>query len=179
MNIVFKDLKPKIKSSVFIADGAKIIGDVSIDEDSSIWFNCVLKGDLNFIKIGKRTNIQDLTTLHVWQKNIDENGKVLDEGFPIKIGDDVTIGHNCVIHGCEIKDRVLIGINSTIMNGAIIGEDSIVGAGALVTQNKKFEPHSLILGNPAKFIKKLTKDEIKSIKNSALVYVDIKKEYQK
>ncbi|WP_033917060.1 gamma carbonic anhydrase family protein [Campylobacter sputorum] len=178
MNICFNGNLPKIHKNVFIASGAKIIGDVHIDDDSSVWFNCVLRGDVNFIKIGKKTNIQDLTTIHVWHKEFDKNGNFIDEGSPVIIGNEVTIGHNCVIHGCKIQDRVLIGMNSTIMDGVIIGEDCIVGAGSLITKNKKFPPYSLILGNPAKLIRKLSDEEIKSIKDSAISYVKFKNNYK-
>lgn len=173
----FKDKEPKVASNVFIAEGAKIIGAVEIGEDSSVWFNCVLRGDVNSIKIGKRTNIQDLTTLHVWHKTYDVKGAEVDAGYPVEIGDDVTIGHNCVIHACVLKNRVLVGMNAVVMDGAIIEEDSIVGAGSVVTKGKKFPPRSLILGNPAKFIRELKDEEIAKIKESAQNYVHFKNDF--
>ena len=179
MLIKFQGKTPKIGKNVFIADGAKIIGEVEIDEDSSVWFNCVLRADYNFIKIGKRVNIQDLTTLHIWHKEFDENGALKDPGHPTIIADDVSIGHNCVIHACEIKERVLIGMNSVVMDGAYIAEDSIVGAGSVVTKNKKFPPRSLILGNPAKFIRELKHEEIEFLKISAKNYVEFKDAFLK
>ncbi len=112
MLIPFKDKIPQVGANVFIAEGAKVIGEVQIGDESSIWFNCVLRGDINLIKIGKRSNIQDLSTLHTWGRTYDDNGGIVDSGLPVIIGDDVTIGHNCVIHACVIKDRVLIGMNA-------------------------------------------------------------------
>lgn len=174
MLIKFKDKIPKIAENVLIAEGAKVIGDVEIGQDSSIWFNCVLRGDVNSIKIGKRTNIQDLTTLHVWHKTYDAQGNVLDNGYPVEIGDDVTIGHNCVIHACVLKNRVLVGMNAVVMDGAVIEEYSIVGAGSVVTKGKKFPSRSLILGNPAKLVRELKDEEVALIKESAQNYVRFK-----
>lgn len=174
MLIKFKDKEPQIASNVLIAEGAKVIGEVEIGEDSSVWFNCVLRGDVNCIKIGKRTNVQDLTTLHVWHKAYDTNGVEIDSGYPVEIGDDVTIGHNCVIHACVLKNRVLVGMHAVVMDGAVIEEDSIVGAGSVVTKGKKFPPRSLILGNPAKFVRELKDDEVAFIKESAQNYVRFK-----
>ncbi len=177
MLLNFKGKNPKIDQNVFIAEGAKIIGEVEIGEDSSIWFNCVLRGDENFIKIGKRTNIQDLTTLHIWHRLFDESGKMIDAGYPVIIGDDVTIGHNCIIHACQIHSRCLIGMHACVMDNVEIGEDSIVGAGSVVTKGKKFPPHSLILGNPAKFIRELKEEEIALIIESAQNYVRFKNDF--
>lgn len=179
MLIKFKNYFPKIGENVFLAQGCKIIGEVEIGDESSIWFNCVLRGDVNFIKIGSRTNIQDLSTVHVWHREFHEDGSLKDGGFPTIIGDDVTIGHNCVIHACTIKNRVLVGMNAVIMDEALIEEDSIVGAGSVVTKGKKFPPRSLILGNPAKFIRELSPQEIKFLKESALNYVEFKNEFLK
>ncbi|KAA6229278.1 gamma carbonic anhydrase family protein [Campylobacter sp. LR291e] len=177
MLIKFKKIKPKIGKNVFIAKGAKVIGNVSIGDDSSVWFNCVLRGDVNFIKIGKRTNIQDLSTIHVWHKEFNEDGSIKGNGFPTIIGDDVTIGHNCVIHACVIKNRVLVGMNSVVMDDALIDDDSIVGAGAVVTKGKKFPPRSLILGNPAKLVRTLKEEEVEFLKESAKNYVSFKNDF--
>lgn len=177
MLIRFKNHTPKLNQNVFVAKGAKIIGEVEIGEDSSVWFNCVLRGDVNFIKIGKRTNIQDLSTVHVWHREFDSDGSLKSAGYPTIIGDDVTIGHNCVIHACVIKNRVLVGMNAVIMDDALIEEDSIVGAGSVVTKGKKFPPRSLILGNPAKFVRELSQDEIDFLKQSACNYVEFKNEF--
>lgn len=177
MILIHKNKTPKIGKQSFIAQGAMIIGDVNIGSNSSVWFNAVLRGDVNSIRVGNNTNIQDLTCVHVWHKKFDENGKECDPGYPCIIGDDVTIGHNCTIHACTIKNRCLIGMQATVMDGAVIEEDSIVGAGAVVTKNKSFPPRSLILGNPAKFIRELKPEEIEEIKNSASRYAEFKNEY--
>ncbi|EAK3352714.1 gamma carbonic anhydrase family protein [Campylobacter upsaliensis] len=179
MLIKFQGKTPQVGDKVFIAQGAKVIGEVELGEDSSVWFNCVLRADFNFIKIGKRTNIQDLTTIHIWHRELDEKGALKDRGYPTIIGDDVSIGHNCVIHACEIKNRVLIGMNSTIMDGVCIEEDSIVGAGSVVTKHKKFPPRSLILGNPAKVIRELSQEEVDFLKISAQNYVEFKNAFLK
>ncbi|CZE47317.1 gamma carbonic anhydrase family protein [Campylobacter geochelonis] len=177
--IKFKNISPNVAKSAFIADGAKVIGDVSIGEDSSVWFNCVLRGDVNYIKIGKRTNVQDLTTIHVWHASYSEDGELLDAGYPTIIGDDVTIGHNCVIHACKIDDRCLVGMNAVVMDGAKIGCESIVGAGSVITKGKVFPPRSLILGSPAKLVRQLNDEEAKSLLESAQNYVKFKDEFLK
>lgn len=174
MLITFKGKSPQLQRGVFIAQGAKIIGEVELGEDSSVWFNCVLRGDANFIKIGARTNIQDLSTIHIWHREFNADGSLKDAGYPAIIGDDVTIGHNCVIHACTIKNRVLVGMNAVIMDAAIINEDSIVGAGSVVTKGKIFPPRSLILGNPAKLVRELSESELAFLKQSALNYVEFK-----
>ncbi|GBE54637.1 2,3,4,5-tetrahydropyridine-2,6-dicarboxylate N-acetyltransferase [archaeon BMS3Bbin15] len=162
----FRDFEPEISYSAFIARGARIIGKVKIEDNSSLWFNIVIRGDKDEIIIGKYSNIQDNSTLHT------------SPSHPVIIGNYVTIGHNCVIHGAEIKNNVLIGMGAIIMNGSRIGENSIVGAGALVTENKKFPPNSLILGFPAKIKRTITQEEIESIKNNALNYVRLAEEYR-
>ncbi|GCC11121.1 2,3,4,5-tetrahydropyridine-2,6-dicarboxylate N-acetyltransferase [archaeon] len=162
----FRDLEPEISNSAFIARGARIIGKVKIEDNSSLWFNAVIRGDKDVIIIGKYSNIQDNSTLHT------------SPFHPVIIGNYVTIGHNCVIHGAEIKNNVLIGMGAIIMNGSRIGENSIVGAGALVTENKKFPPNSLILGFPAKVKRTVTHEEIESIKNNALNYVRLAEDYK-
>lgn len=156
---------PIVSSSAYVAEGANIIGQTYIEEDASIWFGAVLRGDINKIEIGKMSNVQDNTTIHV------------SSDYPVSIGNYVTIGHNCVIHGCTINDYSLIGMGSIILDGADIGEYSIVGAGSLITSNKKFPPGVLILGSPAKVIRKLTEDEKNKIKKSAQNYVDTAKKY--
>ncbi|MCW1359823.1 gamma carbonic anhydrase family protein [Campylobacter sp. US33a] len=179
MLMKFKGKTPELGKNVFVADGAKVIGEVEIGDESSVWFNCVLRGDVNFIKIGKRTNIQDLTTIHVWHREFNMDGSLKDAGFPTSIGDDVTIGHNCVIHACTIGSRVLVGMNAVVMDAAVIGDDSIVGAGSVVTKGKKFPPKSLILGNPAKVVRELSDEEVEFLKQSALNYVEFKNEFLK
>jgi len=162
----FKDFEPEIADSAFIAQGARIIGKVKIGIGSSIWFNAVLRGDKDKIIIGRYSNIQDNSTLHT------------STGYPVKIGDYVSIGHNCIIHGAEIGNNVLVGMGAIIMNGSKIGENSIVGAGALVTENKEFPPNSLILGFPAKVKRELSQEEVEFIKNNALNYSKLAEEYR-
>ncbi len=164
----YKGKYPKIGKNVFIAENAVIIGDVEIGDDCSIWYNVVIRGDVNYIRIGDRTNIQDGTIIHVTH-----------DTHPTIIGREVTVGHNVMLHGCVIEDRCLIGMSSTIMDGAVIGKESIVGAGALITPNKKVEPRSLWTGAPAKFKRKLTEDEIKWLEKSYKNYIKYKNEYLK
>lgn len=175
--MTFKGIKPKIDSSVFVASGAKVIGEVSIKEHSSVWFNCVVRGDVNAIKIGSYVNIQDLSTVHVHHRSFDENGNIIDSGLECVIEDYVTIGHNCVIHACHIEKECLVGMNSVIMDGARIGHNSIIGAGSVVSKGKVFPPNSLILGAPARVVRALNDDEIKSLKEHALMYAKLKDEY--
>ena len=156
----FKGTKPEIDASALVVDSAQIIGDVKIGEESSVWFNAVIRGDVNFIRVGKRTNIQDGSVLHVARKTL-----------PLEIGDEVTIGHNVTLHACAIGSQCLIGMGATVMDGSVIGEQSIVGAGALVTPNTKIPPKSLVLGSPAKVKRELTEEEIRRIRESAANYV--------
>ena len=147
-----------IDSNVFIAPGAQIIGDVSIKSGSSIWYNAVLRGDKGAICIGSNTNIQDLVMVHV------------SKNTSTVIGDNVTVGHGAIIHGCTIEDNVLIGMGSIILDRAQIGKNSIVGAGSLVTQGKCFPEGSLILGSPARVKRPLTAEEIENVQSSAKNY---------
>lgn len=143
--------------------GAEIHGDVKIGEESSIWYNAVLRADQNKMEIGDRTNIQDGCVCHV------------SPSHPLIVGNDVTVGHGAILHGCTIEDECLIGMGSIIMNGAMIHPHCIVGAGALVTEGKEFEEGSLILGSPAKAIRKLTQEEIQSILDSSNEYIHLAK----
>ena len=173
MLIGYKGLLPKLQEDVFIAPTASVVGDVEIGKDSSIWFGTVVRGDVHSIKIGARTSIQDLSMVHVTHFKGDDKST----GNPTIIADDVTIGHKVMLHGCHIKDRVLVGMSATILDGAVIGEDSIVGAGALVTKNKQFPPRSLIMGSPAKVVRRLSEEEIAELSASAMRYVGFKNEY--
>lgn len=161
----FNRKKPFLHREVFVAPGCHIIGEVSIDKASSVWFGTVIRGDVNSITIGKKTNIQDNCTLHVGDFN------------KIEIGDRVTIGHNAIIHGCTIKDNVLIGMGAIVLNGAVIGKNSIIGAGALVPENRVIPEGVLVVGVPCKVIRALTDEEIKRIGKSADNYVDLAKKY--
>lgn len=163
----YKGTSPKIAESALILSGAKIIGDVTIGKDASVWFNTVIRGDVNFVKIGNRTNIQDNTCIHV-----------TDGGSPTIIGDDVTVGHSATIHACTIKDRALIGMGAIILDDAIIGEDSIVAAGSVITPGKEFPPRSMIMGSPAKVKRELTDKEVARLKDSADHYVEISQGYK-
>ena len=158
-------VKPKIHPSVFIAPGVQLIGAVSIDEGSSVWFNTVIRADINKIKIGKKVNIQDGCLLH------------LEDDLGIKIGDEVTVGHGAILHACTIKKRTLIGMGAMILNGAVIGEESVIGAGAVVTPGTKVPRRSLVLGIPARVERKLTLKEIKKNKYWAAKYSKLSKEY--
>jgi len=130
--------KPQIDPSVFIAPTAAVVGNVIIGKDSSVWFNCVIRGDVAPVIIGEGTNIQDLTILHV------------GAGHPLHIGNQVTVGHRCIVHGCTIEDNCMIGMGAIVMNGALIGRGSIVAAGSVVLENATFPPFSLLTGVPAK-----------------------------
>ena len=169
----FEGKSPNIDKSVFVASSADIIGEVSIGADSSIWFGCVVRGDVHFIHIGKRTSIQDLSMIHVTHFTKEDRS----DGNPTIIGDDVTVGHRVMLHGCEIQNACLIGMSATILDGAIIGEESIVGANSLVTKGKKFPPRSLIVGSPAKRVRELSDEEVASLYKSAQNYVDFKDRY--
>jgi len=171
--IPFRGVSPKIERNAWIAAGATVIGDVKMGEDSAIWFGCVVRGDVHRIEIGARSNIQDLSMVHVTHYKKDDKS----DGNPTIIGDDVTIGHRVMLHGCTIEDACLIGMSATILDGAIIGKESIVGAGSLVTKNKVFPPQSLIMGSPAKVVRQLKKKEIKELYASASRYVSFKNEY--
>jgi carbonic anhydrase/acetyltransferase-like protein (isoleucine patch superfamily) len=165
-SIAYKDHHPQIPKNSYIAPGAYVIGQVTIGEESGVWFNTVIRGDVNWIKIGARTNIQDLSVVHV------DSG-----GWPTQIGDDVTVGHRVIIHGCTLADRVLVGMGAIIMNGATIGEDSVIGAGSLVTENTVIPPRTLALGSPCKVKRDLSEAEIQFIKLSALHYAERASEY--
>lgn len=170
----FKQWTPKSGEKTWIAGSADVIGNVTMGSDVSIWFGCVVRGDVHRISIGDRTNIQDLTMVHVTHyKKAD-----MSDGNPTVIGSDVTVGHRVMLHGCTIEDACLIGMSATILDGAVIGKESIVGAGALVTKNKIFPPRSLIVGSPAKVVRELTDEEVAELYASAKRYVAFKEDYR-
>lgn len=148
--------KPRIDEQAVVADGAVVLGDVTIEKDVSIWYNAVIRGDANSISIGEGTNIQDLAVLHV------------DADASLAIGKNVTIGHGAILHGCTIKDQALIGMGAIVLNGAVIGKGSMIAAGALVPQNAVVPDGALYMGNPAKFRRMLTEEELTAnLKNAA------------
>lgn len=159
----FINKKPTLEEEVYIAETAVIIGDVTLKRNTNIWFGAVLRGDEESIVIGENTNIQENSIVHV-----DENNKV-------EVGDGCTIGHGVIVHGCKIGDNTLIGMGAIILNGAQIGNNTIVGAGSLITQNKKFDDGVLIIGNPAKVVRRLTDEEIENNKKSCLNYIELSK----
>jgi len=144
--------KPVIHESVYVAEGARIIGDVTIAEDASVWYNAVIRGDSGRVTIGKKTNIQDCCVVH------------LDEEFPVSIGDEVVIGHSAIIHGCTIGDGSLIGMGSIILNGAKIGKNCIIGAGSLVTGKMDLPDGMMAMGSPAKAVRPVKEEELKETK---------------
>jgi carbonic anhydrase/acetyltransferase-like protein (isoleucine patch superfamily) len=157
---------PQVHGSVFVDETATVAGDVLIGEDSSIWFHSVVRGDIELIRIGMRTNIQDLCVVHV------------RHGKPVHLGDDVTVGHRAILHGCTVENRVLIGMGSIVLDDAVIGEESIVGAGSLVPPGAAISPRSLVLGSPARVKRLLTDAEVQSIVDSARRYVGYARQYR-
>ena len=173
MVLKFKKWYPKVHKKAWIAPSADVIGNVKIGRDSSIWFGVVIRGDVHKIRIGKRTSIQDLSMIHVTHYKKED----MSDGNPTIIGDDVTVGHKVMLHGCTIEDGCLIGMNATILDGAVIGKGSIVGANSLVTSNKVFPPNSLIMGSPAKVVKTLSQEQVDGLIEHARRYVSFKNEY--
>jgi carbonic anhydrase/acetyltransferase-like protein (isoleucine patch superfamily) len=159
MRIPYQQIVPEIHPSVYIAQGAMIIGDVTIGEESSVWFNAVLRGDLDQIRVGTRTNIQDGTIVH------------LDKGFPCIIGDDVTVGHGCIVHGCTVGDGAMLGMGAIVLTGAKIGERAIVGAGALVREGQEIPPETVAVGIPAKVRRDVSAEDLERIRFGTLDYV--------
>lgn len=153
-----------IHESVYIAEGAHVLGDVTIGEDCGIWYNAVVRGDSDKVTIGARTNIQDCAVVHE------------DEGFPCKIGDDVTVGHGAIVHGCTVGNNVMIGMGAIIMNGAVIGDNATIGAGALVPSGKEIPANTIAFGNPAKVAKEATEASIANNQRSASHYAHKAKE---
>jgi carbonic anhydrase/acetyltransferase-like protein (isoleucine patch superfamily) len=162
----FLDAKPDYPDSVFVAPSADIIGDVTVGEESSIWFNVTIRGDVNWIKIGERSNIQDNTCIHV-----------RNQTGPTQIGSEVTVGHNAMIHGCTVHDRVLVGIHATVLDDVTIESDVIVAAGSLVPPGKRLESGYLYMGSPVEKKRKLTDEEIESIKEHSHNYVKYARAY--
>ena len=158
---------PHVHPTAFVDGSAQVIGDVDIGAESSIWMNVVIRGDVNTIRIGQRSNVQDGTVVHVRH-----------DIHPTSIGDDVTIGHGAIVHGCTIHDRVLIGMGAIVLNGAEIGADSIVAAGTLVTEGAVIPPRSLVMGSPGKVRRPLSDEDVASILEYARNYVRYRVDYQ-
>lgn len=164
--IPFKGKRPKIHQSAYIAMYTIVAGDVTIGKDSSIWFGSVLRADVNSITIGDNTNIQDNSTIHMGHEK------------PVIIGDRVSVGHNCIIHGCQIHNNVIVGMGTTLLDGAEIASNSIIGANSLVTSNKKFPQGVLIMGSPARVIRDLSQEEIESIDHLSREYSQLANDYR-
>ena len=162
----YRSVLPRVNPTAYVDQTAQVIGDVEIGDESSIWMNVVIRGDVNTIRIGDRTNIQDGTVIHVMRGT-----------HSTTIGNEVTVGHVAVLHGCTIRDRVLVGMGAMLLNGVEIDEDSIIAAGTLVPEGKKFAPRSLLMGRPAVLKRELTDAEIASIRDYAQRYIGYRKDY--
>lgn len=149
----------------FIAGNATLVGDVTLGKEVTVWYNSVLRGDYAPISIGDRTNVQDGTVIHV------------DHGTPCEVGNNITVGHQCLLHGCKVEDGALIGMGSIVMNNAIVGENSMIGAGSLVTQGTVIPPNSLALGRPARVVRELTAEEIEKNKENVSHYCQLGQDY--
>lgn len=163
----FRGISPRLHASVLVMDGGRVIGDVEIGEGSSIWPGAVVRGDVHHVRIGARTNLQDGVVVHV---TTDRHAAI--------IGDDVTVGHRAVLHGCTVKERCLIGIGAIVLDGAVVGPDAMVGAGALVTPGTVVPPGTLMLGSPARVRRPLTEDEKAGLRESAAHYVELAARYR-
>lgn len=162
----YKGTWPNLGDRVFIAEGAQIIGDVEIGDHSSVWYNCVIRGDVDYVRIGKHTNIQDGTI-----------GHVMKDECPLILKDYVSVGHGAMLHGCVIESHCLIGMRATILNHVVVGEGSIVGAGALITEGTIIPPHSLVIGMPAKVKRTLSDEEVAGIDEYSRRYYEYKETY--
>ena len=162
----FRNIWPRFAPSAYVAPGASVIGDVEMAEQASLWFGGVIRGDVNYVRVGSRSNIQDGSVVHL----------ECEQGT--YVGQYVTVGHKAILHACTIDDEVLVGMGAIVMDGARIGARSIIGAGALVTMGTEVPPGSLVLGSPAKIVKNLTEDEQKSLKKWADNYVDLSRRYR-
>jgi carbonic anhydrase/acetyltransferase-like protein (isoleucine patch superfamily) len=157
---------PKVHPTAYVDESAQVVGDVEIGADSSVWMNAVVRGDVNIIRIGQRSNVQDGTVVHV-----------MHDTHPTHIGDDVTVGHGAIVHGCTIEDRCLIGMGAVLLNGATVGHDSIVAAGTLLVENAHIPPRSLVMGSPGKVKRPLTDAEVQDIQAYADRYAGYRLDY--
>ena len=156
---------PRLAAGAWVADSAQVIGNVELAEDANVWFGAILRGDTELLTIGRGSNVQDGSVLHA------------DTGFPVTLGENVTVGHQVMLHGCTVGDGSLIGIQAVVLNGARIGRHCLVGAGALVTEGKEFPDGSMIIGSPAKAVRQLTPEQIAGLRRSAEHYVANAKRY--
>lgn len=163
----FRNTQPVIHETAFIADDAMVIGDVEIGEDASIWFGAVIRGDVNYIRIGSRTNIQDCTVIHVTSVT-----------HPTILENEITVGHRVVVHGCHIESNCLIGIGAILLDGVRIGRNSLVAAGSLVTPGTEIPPRSLVIGAPARIKRELTQEELDGMARNWQSYVKLKADYR-
>ncbi len=175
MILPYRAYQPLVGSGGWVAPNATLIGDVELGEDVSLWFGTVVRGDVHRIRIGARTNIQDACLLHVTQHTGTE--RLDDDGHPTLIGNEVTVGHKVILHGCTVGDLCLIGMGAILLDGAEIGAESIVGAGSVVTPGKKFPPRSLIMGTPAKVVREVSQEQVREMQSSWQRYVALKNEY--
>ncbi|RTZ58017.1 MAG: gamma carbonic anhydrase family protein [Gammaproteobacteria bacterium] len=171
----YKDWKPKIHPTVYLAETATVIGNVEIGEYSSVWFGAVVRGDVHFIRIGRYSNIQDNAVIHVTHYTKPD----MSDGFPVTIGDYVTVAHGAIIHGATIGNNVLVGIGAIVLDGAKIGDNTVIAAGSLVPPGKEFPPGVLLMGRPAQIKRELTPEEIEKIKQNALNYKKYAEAYLK
>lgn len=168
MIVAYEGIAPRVAAGAWVHGSAQVIGDVHLEEQVSLWFNVVVRGDVNYIRIGARTNIQDQSTVHVTR-----------ERWPTIVGADVTVGHGVILHGCTIADRCLIGIGAIVLDGCEVGEACLVGAGSLLTPGTKIPPGHLVLGRPAKVVRPLTAAEIAELSESAAHYVAYAESYRR
>ena len=163
----FRGVRPTIASTAYVDESAQVIGDVVIGDESSVWMNAVVRGDVNTIRIGRRTNLQDGTIVHVMR----------EPSHPTVVGDEVTVGHGAILHGCTVADRCLIGMGAILLNGSSVGADCIVAAGTLLTEGAVVPPRSLVMGSPGKVRRALTDGEVAFIRDSAANYVGYRLDY--
>ena len=163
----FEKNVPEVHNESWVASNASIIGKVKLEKNSSVWFNAVLRGDIELITIGENSNIQDGSVLHT------------DPGYPLKVGKNVTVGHLVMLHGCSIDDNSLIGIGAVLLNGSKIGKNCLIGARALITENKVIPDNSLVMGSPGKIVRQVTEEEIEAMKQNAIRYQNNWKKYLK
>lgn len=175
MILNYRDYKPQVGKGGWVAPNATLIGDAVLGEDASLWYGTVVRGDVHRIRIGARTNIQDMCILHITQ----HAGEARDDqdGHPTIIGSEVTVGHRVILHGCTVGDLCLIGMGAILLDGVVIGRESIVGAGSVVTPGKQFPARSVIMGAPAKVVKEVTEAQLAEMQASWRRYVALKNEY--